>query len=72
MHDLHVWAIGTSSYALTAHLVLAEEGGDREVVLARSSDLIRERFNIRHITLQVESGDYSRLCDNCDNAGKVF
>ena len=72
VHDLHVWAIGTSSYALTAHLVLAEEGGDREVVLARSSDLIRERFNIRHITLQVESGDYSRLCDNCDNAGKVF
>ena len=40
VHDLHVWAIGTSSYALTAHLVLAEEGGDREVVLARSSDLI--------------------------------
>ena len=72
VHDLHVWAMGTSSFALTAHLVLADEGVDREVILERSNDVIRERFNIEHITLQVESGDYAGHCGGCDNAGKVF
>ena len=72
VHDLHVWATGTSSFALTAHLVLADEGGDREVILERSNDVIRERFNIQHITLQVESGNYALHCGACDNAGKVF
>ena len=72
VHDLHVWATGTSSFALTAHLVLANEGGDREVILERSNDVIRERFNIQHITLQVESGNYALHCGACDNAGKVF
>ena len=72
VHDLHVWATGTSSFALTAHLVLADQGGDREVILERSHDAIRERFNIHHITLQVESSDYAQHCDRCDNVAKVF
>ena len=72
VHDLHVWATGTSSFALTAHLVLADEGVDREVILARSNDVIRQRFKIQHVTLQVESGDYALHCGGCDNAGNLF
>lgn len=33
VHDLHVWAMGTSETALTAHLVLKDRGTDASAVL---------------------------------------
>ena len=72
VHDLHVWATSTSSFALTAHLVLALEGVDREELLARSNAVLLERFDIRHVTLQVESSRYASHCESCDQAHKVF
>ena len=72
VHDLHVWATSTSSFALTAHLVLALEGVDREALLARSNAVLLERFDIRHVTLQVESSRYAAHCESCDQAHKVF
>jgi cobalt-zinc-cadmium efflux system protein len=52
VHDLHVWAMGATEPALTAHLV-RPEGGD-DVFLAGVADAISSRFGISHVTLQVE------------------
>jgi non-ribosomal peptide synthetase component E (peptide arylation enzyme) len=52
VHDLHVWAMGTTQVALTAHLVMPEGGGDR-AFLQRCSALLAERLGIGHVTLQV-------------------
>jgi cobalt-zinc-cadmium efflux system protein len=53
VHDLHVWAMGATKPALTAHLV-RPEGGD-DAFLARVADEIAQRFGIAHVTLQVET-----------------
>ena len=52
VHDLHVWAMGASKPALTAHLVRPD--GNDDAFLARVSDGIAHRFGIGHVTIQVE------------------
>ncbi len=51
VHDLHIWAMGTSQTALTAHLVVPAGGAD-DVFLKQATDLLHERFGIGHVTLQ--------------------
>jgi cobalt-zinc-cadmium efflux system protein len=52
VHDLHVWAMGASTPALTAHLVRLEGGDD--AFLAAVADGIAHKFGIGHVTLQIE------------------
>ncbi len=56
LHELHVWGMATSETALTAHLVLEDGHGDRDGLLRAATHMLEERFGIRHVTLQVESG----------------
>ncbi len=59
--DLHVWAMGTSEIALTAHLVMPEGGGD-DLFLAHATDELHEHFEIRHVTLQVTRAPLGNGC----------
>ncbi len=52
VHDLHVWAMGATEPALTAHLV-RPEGGD-DAFLAALTQEIEHRFGIKHVTVQIE------------------
>jgi cobalt-zinc-cadmium efflux system protein len=56
VHDLHVWCLTTRQIALSAHAVVAA-GADRDRVLADMCHLLQTKFNIHHLTLQLE-------CDN--------
>jgi cobalt-zinc-cadmium efflux system protein len=62
VHDLHVWAMGTSQIALTAHLVLNDQGADVGAMLHEAEHELHEHFEIRHVTLQLEPPAYARLC----------
>ena len=62
VHDLHVWAMGTSEVALTAHVVLNGQAADASAVLQEAEQELHEHFEIRHITLQLESPAYAELC----------
>ena len=53
VHDLHVWAMGASEPALTAHLVRASGGDD--MFLESVTDGLARKFKIEHVTLQVET-----------------
>ncbi len=55
VHDLHVWALASSTPALTAHVVV-EDGVDPDVLRIGLGERLHERFGIDHITLQMESG----------------
>jgi cobalt-zinc-cadmium efflux system protein len=68
VHDLHVWAMSTTETALMAHLIMPREHpGDS--FLAQVTVGLRDRFNIAHVTLQVETGNPSFPCaqasDDC-------
>ncbi len=62
VHDLHVWAMGTSETALTAHVVLNDQGTDASAVLHEAEHELHEHFEIHHVTLQLESPAYAELC----------
>ena len=62
VHDLHIWAMGTTETALTAHLVRGEEAClDRELLLRVQSGC-QERFGIAHATVQMETPEAARAC----------
>jgi cobalt-zinc-cadmium efflux system protein len=61
VHDLHVWMLTSGMDVATAHLVL-EPGADPGVALRAGQQVLRERHQIEHATLQVED-DRSSHCD---------
>ncbi len=62
VHDLHVWATGTTDVALTAHLVMPT-GHPDDPFFERATLLLRERFRIGHVTLQVIREPFMTLCE---------
>jgi cobalt-zinc-cadmium efflux system protein len=53
IHDLHVWCLTTRQIALSAHAVVAADA-DRDRVLAEMCHLLQTKFDIHHLTLQLE------------------
>lgn len=53
VHDLHVWAVTSDIFTLSAHAVLAN-GGDSHAVLNGIEETLKERYNIEHTTIQLE------------------
>jgi cobalt-zinc-cadmium efflux system protein len=56
VHDLHVWALGSSEVALTVHLVLDQPNSE---FLVETEKALHDRFGIDHATLQIEPLDQS-------------
>lgn len=53
VHDLHIWALGTSEVALTAHLLMPD-GSPGDAFLTELAVELREHFGIQHPTVQIE------------------
>ncbi|UJS26356.1 cation diffusion facilitator family transporter [Thiothrix winogradskyi] len=54
VHDLHIWALGTSEVAMTAHLLMPD-GSPGDVFLTELAAELREHFGIQHPTVQIET-----------------
>lgn len=53
VHDLHVWALGTSEFALTVHLVMPG-GHPGDAFFIEMGQTLMRRFRIHHPTIQIE------------------
>ncbi|WHZ18664.1 MAG: Cobalt/zinc/cadmium resistance protein CzcD [Rhodanobacteraceae bacterium] len=56
VHHLHVWQIASGSRMATLHARVCE-GGDAQQTLRAIQRVLRERYAISHVTVQVESSD---------------
>ena len=69
LHDLHIWTVTSGLVALSCHCELTgEEDTDR--VLAELCDMLHERFEIHHVTIQPEltpihGGDGEHVLPRC-------
>jgi cobalt-zinc-cadmium efflux system protein len=61
VHDLHVWAMGTSQIAMTAHLI-TPGGHPDDAFYRHAADVLHDRFEITHVTLQVVREPFMPLC----------
>lgn len=62
VHDLHIWAMGTSQIALTAHLVMPG-GSPGDEFLEDIIDALHDRFEIVHPTIQIETAAMTHGCE---------
>lgn len=56
LHDLHIWAVTSGAPSLSAHIVLAN-GAASDAVRVAANQMLDEKFEIEHTTLQIESVD---------------
>lgn len=64
VHDLHVWTVTSGFLAMSGHLTLRNSHDDH--TLATATDLLRSRFGIGHVTLQLESAaEESQIHHGC-------
>ncbi len=53
MCDLHIWSLTSEMESLSAHVVVEDMGRNKEI-LEKLTCLIRDKFGINHVTLQIE------------------
>ncbi|MBN1821813.1 MAG: cation transporter [Prolixibacteraceae bacterium] len=63
IHDLHLWAMSTTENSLSAHVVAPVDNPDK--LLLEIKTVLLNKFNIDHITIQVEKNDLSIKCEEC-------
>lgn len=61
VHDLHVWSLTSDDHSLSAHVEL-NEGADFDAVRAAVAQMLEQRYEITHATLQLER----EPCDDKD------
>lgn len=55
VHDLHIWSLGSSTHALSCHVLIGDVPlSASDAVLRRLNGVLAERFHIAHTTVQFE------------------
>jgi len=61
VHDLHVWSLTPQLHALSCHVQVDDSLlSQQNTTLSRIQEMLRERYNICHTTMQLE-------CPGCEN-----
>jgi cobalt-zinc-cadmium efflux system protein len=64
VHDLHIWALGTTTSALTVHM--ATNVQTNVTFITNIQHQLQKHFEIEHVTIQVEFGSENIDCEtNC-------
>lgn len=56
VHDLHVWSVTSGVFTLSAHAVIHSRE-DFHLILNEIEGILKDRFNIEHTTIQLETED---------------
>lgn len=68
LHDLHIWGLSTKEVALTAHLIMPDQGLS-DCDHQKINETLLNEFKIHHVTIQVEK---SHSVNSCKLADKQF
>jgi len=55
IHDLHIWSLGSSTHALSCHVLIADvPPSASDTILRAINGVLAQRFHIAHTTVQFE------------------
>lgn len=54
VHDLHIWCITSGLDSLSCHIQV-EDGNNEQAILQKAINMLRDKFNIDHSTIQIET-----------------
>ncbi len=57
VYDLHIWSIDSNRLSLSVHVVA--EIDNHEIMLCEINKILKEKFNIKHSTIQLEPKNFS-------------
>jgi cobalt-zinc-cadmium efflux system protein len=61
IHDVHVWSISPELHAMSCHVLIDDLSTTQTASIRQKiEDVLQERFQIKHTTLQME-------CQQCDS-----
>ena len=64
VHDLHVWSLSSTKPAMVAHVVTTTDDPGPEALRAQLARLMEAKFDIGHVTLQMEAGSCGADCES--------
>lgn len=65
VHDVHVWSLDPSVRLLSAHIVLKDQSlSASSAVMEKVKHILRERYKIKHTTIQFECTDCGQCASN--------
>lgn len=64
VHDLHVWTVTSGFVSLSCHCEVASSAVADDV-LRQATNLLRERYGIRHVTIQPETSQIHEELEHC-------
>ena len=64
IHDLHIWTVNSGFVSLSCHADI-EANTPPDAILKSATALLRERFGIRHVTIQPEITRAHGDADSC-------
>lgn len=62
-HDLHLWALSTNENALSVHIITSSKASNN--ILSTLQKTLADKFNIKHVTIQVEQENENLNCEEC-------
>ena len=63
VHDVHVWSITPEIHAMSGHVLIEDQAVSQSAsVREEIEDMLKDRFQITHSTLQLE-------CESCETSG---
>jgi len=72
VHDLHIWSLGSSTHALSCHVLIADvPPSASEAILQRLNTMLAERFHISHTTVQFEHASCAISESGCAIPGQM-
>jgi cobalt-zinc-cadmium efflux system protein len=63
LHDLHLWAMSTNENTLSAHIITSNK--KPKDLLNNLQNTLAKKFNISHVTIQIEQEDENLNCEEC-------
>lgn len=67
VHDIHVWMISSGFIAMSGHAVI-EPGADSQATLRKLEKMLRDNYELKHTTIQIETENMHPDDDICTHS----